>query len=98
MHPGTCRHCKNGCVNRTEVVVGRYQAVIRTVSGVYSSEVKNDTQFEEATRLAADFAKREGRQPRIMIAKLGQDGHDRGAKGAPNLAQMGGLLLIADSS
>ena len=63
-----------------EVVVGRYKAVIRSISGVYSSEVKNDTQFEKAKELCARFAKKEGRQPRIMIAKLGQDGHDRGAK------------------
>ena len=63
-----------------EVVVGRYKAVIRSISGVYSSEVKNDTQFEKAKELCAQFAKKEGRQPRIMIAKLGQDGHDRGAK------------------
>ncbi|MFI3281003.1 MAG: methylmalonyl-CoA mutase [Rikenellaceae bacterium] len=63
-----------------EVVVGRYQAVIRSISGVYSSEVKEDSQFQTAKDMAADFAKREGRQPRIMIAKLGQDGHDRGAK------------------
>ena len=62
-----------------EVVVGRYKAVIRSISGVYSSEVKNDTQFEKAKELCARFAKKEGRQPRIMIAKLGQDGHDRGA-------------------
>ncbi|MFI3318527.1 MAG: methylmalonyl-CoA mutase [Rikenellaceae bacterium] len=63
-----------------EAVVGRYQAVIRSISGVYSSEVKADESFEKAKTMAADFAKREGRQPRIMIAKLGQDGHDRGAK------------------
>ena len=63
-----------------EVVVGRYKAVIRSISGVYSSEVKNDTQFEKAKELCAQFAKKEGRQPRIMIAKMGQDGHDRGAK------------------
>ena len=63
-----------------EVVVGRYKAVIRSISGVYSSEVKNDTQFEKAKALCAEFAKKEGRQPRVMIAKLGQDGHDRGAK------------------
>ena len=63
-----------------EVVVGRYKAVIRSISGVYSSEVKNDSQFEHAKELAARFAKKEGRQPRVMIAKLGQDGHDRGAK------------------
>ncbi|MBQ1205004.1 MAG: methylmalonyl-CoA mutase, partial [Alistipes sp.] len=63
-----------------EVVVGRYKAVIRSISGVYSSEVKNDASFEQAKQMVADFAKKEGRQPRIMIAKLGQDGHDRGAK------------------
>ncbi|MDO4758523.1 MAG: methylmalonyl-CoA mutase [Rikenellaceae bacterium] len=63
-----------------EVVVGRYKAVIRSISGVYSSAVKNDNEFEKAKALCAEFAKKEGRQPRIMIAKLGQDGHDRGAK------------------
>jgi methylmalonyl-CoA mutase len=63
-----------------EAVVGRYKAVIKTISGVYSSEEKGDPEFEEARRMVADFAKREGRQPRIMIAKMGQDGHDRGAK------------------
>ena len=63
-----------------EVVVGRYKAVIRSISGVYSSEVKNDKSFERAKELCAEFAKKEGRQPRIMIAKMGQDGHDRGAK------------------
>ena len=63
-----------------EVVVGRYKAVIKTISGVYSNEEKGDPEFAEARRMVADFAKREGRQPRIMIAKMGQDGHDRGAK------------------
>ena len=63
-----------------EAVVGRYKAVIKTISGVYSNEEKGDPEFEEARRMVADFAKREGRQPRIMIAKRGQDGHDRGAK------------------
>lgn len=63
-----------------EAIVGRYKAVIRMNTGVYSSEVKNDPQFEEAKELVSEFAKKEGRQPRIMIAKLGQDGHDRGAK------------------
>jgi len=60
--------------------VGRYKAIIRTISGVYSAESKNDSTFKEAQDLAAKFAKLEGRQPRIMIAKMGQDGHDRGAK------------------
>ncbi len=63
-----------------EKIVGRYKAVIRTISGVYSSEYKSDSDFEEAKALAAEFAARAGRQPRIMIAKMGQDGHDRGAK------------------
>ena len=63
-----------------EAVAGRYKAIIRMNTGVYSSEVKNDSDFEKAKRLVAEFAKKEGRQPRIMIAKLGQDGHDRGAK------------------
>ena len=63
-----------------EKVVGRYKAVIKTISGVYSSETKNDPYFEKAKQMTAEFAKKEGRQPRIMIAKMGQDGHDRGAK------------------
>ncbi len=63
-----------------EEVVGRYKAVIRTISGVYSSETKNDPDFLRAQKMTEEFAKREGRQPRIMIAKMGQDGHDRGAK------------------
>lgn len=63
-----------------EKIAGRYKAVMRTISGVYSSEYKADDDFREATRLVAEFARKEGRQPRIMIAKIGQDGHDRGAK------------------
>ncbi len=63
-----------------EVVVGRYKAVVRTISGVYSSEYMKDSQFEEAVRLTNEFAEKEGRRPRIFIAKMGQDGHDRGAK------------------
>ena len=63
-----------------EKVVGRYKAVIRTISGVYSSESGEDKDFAHAKELAEKFAKKEGRQPRIMIAKMGQDGHDRGAK------------------
>ena len=63
-----------------EKIVGRYKAVIRMNTGVYSSEVKNDSEFETAKKMVAEFAKKEGRQPRIMVAKLGQDGHDRGAK------------------
>ncbi|MBO4499035.1 MAG: methylmalonyl-CoA mutase [Bacteroidaceae bacterium] len=63
-----------------EKIVGRYKAVIRTISGVYSSESKKDPDFDRACALTEKFAKKEGRQPRIMIAKMGQDGHDRGAK------------------
>ncbi|MEA5063844.1 MAG: cobalamin-dependent protein, partial [Petrimonas sp.] len=63
-----------------EKVVGRYNAVIRTISGVYSSESKSDATLEEARAMTEKFAKKEGRQPRIMVAKMGQDGHDRGAK------------------
>jgi methylmalonyl-CoA mutase len=63
-----------------EAEVGRYKAIIRTISGVYSSETKKDADFQRACDLTAEFAKKEGRQPRNMIAKMGQDGHDRGAK------------------
>lgn len=63
-----------------EVIVGRYNATIRTISGIYSKEVKNNAKFAKAREMADAFAKKEGRRPRIMIAKLGQDGHDRGAK------------------
>jgi methylmalonyl-CoA mutase len=63
-----------------EAVFGRYKAQIKTFSGVYSKEIKNDASFEKAKQLADAFAKKEGRRPRIMIAKMGQDGHDRGAK------------------
>ncbi|MFC4739652.1 methylmalonyl-CoA mutase [Flavobacterium ponti] len=63
-----------------EEVFGRYKAQIRSFSGVYSKEIKNDESFEKAKHLADAFAKQDGRRPRIMIAKMGQDGHDRGAK------------------
>ena len=63
-----------------EKIVGRYKAVIRTISGVYKSETNNDKDFELACQLTQKFAEREGRRPRIFIAKMGQDGHDRGAK------------------
>jgi methylmalonyl-CoA mutase len=63
-----------------EKVYGRYKAVIRSISGVYSSESKDDDMFRKACAMADDFATMEGRRPRIMIAKMGQDGHDRGAK------------------
>jgi methylmalonyl-CoA mutase len=64
-----------------EKVCGRYQPVTRTISGVYSSEYSKDDQlFNEVRKMTDEFAQREGRRPRIMIAKMGQDGHDRGAK------------------
>jgi len=63
-----------------EKVFGRYKAVIRSISGVYSAESKGDENFAKACKLADRFAEMEGRRPRIMVAKMGQDGHDRGAK------------------
>jgi methylmalonyl-CoA mutase len=63
-----------------EVEFGRYQAVSRTISGVYSSESEQDPEFQKARQMAERFATAEGRRPRILVAKLGQDGHDRGAK------------------
>ncbi len=63
-----------------EAVFGRYKAKIQSFSGVYSKEIKDDKSFEKAKQLADQFAEIEGRRPRIMIAKMGQDGHDRGAK------------------
>ncbi len=63
-----------------EEAFGRYKATIRTISGVYSSESMKDKDFTQAQELADKFAEQEGRRPRIMIAKMGQDGHDRGAK------------------
>lgn len=63
-----------------ESVFGRYRATIQSFSGVYSKEMKQDQTFEKAKELADQFALQEGRRPRIMIAKMGQDGHDRGAK------------------
>jgi methylmalonyl-CoA mutase len=63
-----------------ETVFGRYKAQIKSFSGVYSKEIKDDESFEKAKQLADEFSKKEGRRPRIMIAKMGQDGHDRGAK------------------
>jgi methylmalonyl-CoA mutase len=63
-----------------ERVYGRYKAVIRSISGVYSKEIMKDQDFVKATELVEVFSQLEGRRPRIMIAKMGQDGHDRGAK------------------
>lgn len=63
-----------------EKICGRYKAVIRSVSGIYSAETQKDYTFQRACELADKFANQEGRRPRIMVAKMGQDGHDRGAK------------------
>ena len=63
-----------------EKVYGRHKAVIRSISGVYSGEAMDDEEFKKALALADKFAEQDGRRPRIMIAKMGQDGHDRGAK------------------
>ena len=63
-----------------EKIYGRYKAVIRSISGVYSSESKDDSSYKKACEMADEFARLDGRRPRIMIAKMGQDGHDRGAK------------------
>ena len=75
-HRATLGEISDAC----EAVVGRYKAIIRTISNVYSSESKNDALFHEACALTEEFARLNGRRPRIMIAKMGQDGHDRGAK------------------
>jgi methylmalonyl-CoA mutase len=80
VNAAACRASLGEISYACEKVTGRYKAVIRTISGVYSSEYRQDDDFREATELVAEFARREGRQPRIMIAKMGQDGHDRGAK------------------
>lgn len=73
-----------------EEVYGRYKAQIRSISGVYSKEIEMDKDFLEARRLANEFAEKDGRRPRIMVAKMGQDGHDRGAKViATSFADMG---------
>ncbi len=63
-----------------EKTFGRYKATIQSISGVYSSEMKNQSAFEEVRKLSDRFAERDGRRPRILVAKMGQDGHDRGAK------------------
>ncbi|NLA15953.1 MAG: methylmalonyl-CoA mutase [Bacteroidales bacterium] len=75
-HRATLGEISDAC----EEVAGRYKAVIRMNKGVYSAASKDDSYFVQASEMASRFAEREGRQPRIMVAKLGQDGHDRGAK------------------
>jgi len=80
INAAACRATLGEISYALEKVAGRYKAVTQSVLGVYSSEYKNDDELEKAKRLVAEFASKEGRQPRIMISKLGQDGHDRGAK------------------
>jgi len=63
-----------------EKVKGRYNATIRTISGVYSGEYMKSEEIQEVRKLTDEFEKKEGRRPRIMVAKMGQDGHDRGGK------------------
>jgi methylmalonyl-CoA mutase len=63
-----------------EKAFGRHRASVQSITGVYSREIENDASFDRARALSDAFAEREGRRPRIMIAKMGQDGHDRGAK------------------
>ena len=75
-----CRASLGEISDACEKVFGRYQAKIRSIAGVYSMEIANDKAFKRAQKLANKFAELEGRRPRIMVAKMGQDGHDRGAK------------------
>ena len=75
-----CRATLGEISDACEEVFGRYQAKIRSITGVYSMEIENDESFKKAQKLADKFAELEGRRPRIMVAKMGQDGHDRGAK------------------
>lgn len=66
--------------NALEIVFGRYTATVQTISGVYSREMKNQKEIEDVRKLSDRFAELDGRRPRILVAKIGQDGHDRGAK------------------
>lgn len=75
-HRATLGEISNAC----EKVCGRYEAVIRSISGVYSSEMAEDNDFKKVRMLADEFARSDGRRPRIIVVKMGQDGHDRGAK------------------
>lgn len=85
-----CRCSLGEISSALEKVYGRYKAQIRSIAGVYRSEIKMDKDFTKARELADAFAEKEGRRPRIMVAKMGQDGHDRGAKViATSFADMG---------
>ncbi|MBV9081850.1 MAG: methylmalonyl-CoA mutase, partial [Acidobacteriaceae bacterium] len=80
IHAGRARATVGEISSALEKVFGRYRAATRTIAGVYSRESYNDPEFIRARAMVQDFAKTEGRRPRVLIAKLGQDGHDRGAK------------------
>ncbi len=80
MHAARARATLGEISDALEKVFGRYQATNRTISGVYSSESESDAAFQKARQMAAAFAAQEGRPLRILVAKMGQDGHDRGAK------------------
>ena len=85
-----CRCSLGEISSALEKVYGRYKAQIKSISGVYSKEIKMDINFLKAKELADSFAVMDGRRPRIMVAKMGQDGHDRGAKViATSFADMG---------
>ncbi len=90
VHAAECR-CSLGEISMAlEEVYGRYKAQIKSISGVYSKEIKMDIDFVKARELSDKFAALDGRRPRIMVAKIGQDGHDRGAKViATSFADMG---------
>jgi len=85
-----CRCTLGEISSAMEKEFGRYKAQIKSIAGVYSKEIKMDKDFSKAKELADQFAKLDGRRPRIMVAKMGQDGHDRGAKViATSFADMG---------
>jgi methylmalonyl-CoA mutase len=75
-----CRATLGEISDAIEAEYGRFKATTKSISGVYAKEIKMDEKFSNARMLSEEFTKMEGRRPRIMVAKLGQDGHDRGAK------------------
>jgi methylmalonyl-CoA mutase len=90
VHAAECRCTLGEISTALEIVFGRYKAQIKSIAGVYSKEIKMDKDFSKAKELADQFASIDGRRPRIMVAKMGQDGHDRGAKViATSFADMG---------
>jgi len=75
-----CRATLGEISDAIEAEYGRYKATTKSISGVYAKEIKMDEKFSNARMLSDEFASLDGRRPRLMVAKLGQDGHDRGAK------------------